>query len=52
MARKQIVLRLDVGVNKNVRRAAKAAGLSINAYCEQKLDRASKGSSSAARGSK
>jgi hypothetical protein len=39
--RKQIVLRLKTDVNSSVRKAAKAQGLSINAYAEKVLGRAS-----------
>jgi predicted HicB family RNase H-like nuclease len=37
MARQQIVLRVEPSVKKHVRAQAKAAGLSLNAYCEKKL---------------
>lgn len=36
-SRKQIVLRVTPETNSAVRKAAKAAGLSINAYCEKRL---------------
>lgn len=39
-SRKQIVLRVDPSINSAVRKAAKAAGLSINAYSEKVLGRA------------
>lgn len=37
MARKQIVLRVQTESNTAIRKAAKAAGLSINEYCERRL---------------
>ena len=37
MARQQIVLRVEGATKAHVKKQAKAAGLSLNAYCEKKL---------------
>ena len=48
MARQQIVLRVDPATKKHVKAQAKAAGKSINEYCEGRL----KGRTPSAGGSK
>lgn len=39
VVRKQIVLRVAADTKRNVVSKAKAAGLSVNAYCEKRLSK-------------